>query len=91
MKSAQDAIDKYSKGTRVGVMQVPHHGSRRCYPVQMANRNDEFTEMAFVNCNPLHSQKIFDSNIIGDFIRNCKELLLVTDDYHSRVEMIAEI
>ena len=91
VKSARDAIDKYSKGTRVGLMQVPHHGSRRCYSFQMADRNGEFAEFAFVNCNPLHSQKIFDSNIIGDFIRNCKELLLVTDNYHSRVEVIAEI
>ena len=44
-----------------------------------------------MNCNPWHRQKVFDSGIIGEFTRNNKMLLLVTECYHSRVEVIAEL
>lgn len=91
VNEAQDAINQFSSGTEVGLIQVPHHGSRRCFPPKMAMYDNEFAELAFVNCNPMHSQKIFDSSIIGEFISNYKELLLVTDEYHSRVEVIGRI
>ena len=84
-------LDIYSKGTKVCMMQVPHHGSNKCFPEKMADRTDGFFECAFVNCNPWHGQQVFDSSIIGEFTRNDKMLLLVTDNYHSRVEVIADI
>ena len=86
-----DILDVYSKGTKVWMMQVPHHGSDKCFPEKMADRSDGFSECAFVNCNPWHRQQVFDSSIIGEFTRNNKTLLLVTECYHSRVEMIAEL
>jgi hypothetical protein len=86
-----DILDIYSKGTKVWMMQVPHHGSDKCFPEKMADRGDVFFECAFVNCNPWHRQKVFDSGIIGEFTRNNKTLLLVTECYHSRVELIAEL
>lgn len=86
-----DILDVYSKGTKVWMMQVPHHGSDKCFPEKMADRSDGFSECAFVNCNPWHRQQVFDSSIIGEFTRNNKILLLVTECYHSRVEMIAEL
>ena len=86
-----DILDIYSKGTKVWMMQVPHHGSDKCFPEKMADRSDGFSECAFVNCNPWHRQQVFDSSIIGEFTRNNKILLLVTECYHSRVEMIAEL
>ena len=86
-----DILDIYSKGTKVWMMQVPHHGSDKCFPDKMADRSDGFSECAFVNCNPWHRQKVFDSGIIGEFTRNNKMLLLVTECYHSRVEVIAEL
>ena len=58
---------------------------------KMADRMDGFFECAFVNCNPWHRQQVFDSSIIGEFTRNDKTLLLVTECYHSRVEVIAEL
>ena len=90
-KMVTDILDIYSKGTKVSMMQVPHHGSDKCFPEKMAARADRFFECAFVNCNPWHRQKVFDSGIIGEFTRNDKTLLLVTDCYHSRVEVIAEL
>ena len=51
----------------------------------------DFFECGFVNCNPWHRQQVFDSSIIGEFTRNNKTLLLVTECYHSRVEVIAEL
>ena len=86
-----DILDVYSKGTKVWMMQVPHHGSDKCFPEKMADRSDGFSECAFVNCNPWHRQQVFDSSIIGEFTRNNKTLLLVTECYHSRVEVIAEL
>ena len=86
-----DILDMYSKRTKVWMMQVPHHGSDKCFPEKMANRADGFFECAFVNCNPWHRQQVFDSNIIGEFTRSNKTLLLVTECYHSRVEVIAEL
>lgn len=91
VKTAQNAIDHYSKGTRVGLMQIPHHGSRRCYPVQMAYNDNVFAEIAFVNCNPKQGKKIFDRTIIEDFNRNCRELLLITDYINSCVEVKVEL
>ena len=73
------------------MMQVPHHGSDKCFPEKMADRGDGFFECAFVNSNPWHRQQVFDSNIIGEFTRNDKMLLLVTESYHSRVEVIADL
>lgn len=87
----KDVLDVYSKGTKVSMMQVPHHGSDKCFPEKMADRSDGFFECAFVNCNPWHRQQVFDSSIIGEFTRNNKTLLLVTEYYHSRVEVIAEL
>ena len=86
-----DILDIYSKGTKVWMMQVPHHGSDECFPKKMADRSDGFYECGFVNCNPWHWHPVFDSSIIGDFTRNNKTLLLVTECYHSRVEVIAEL
>ena len=86
-----DILDVYSKGTKVWMMQVPHHGSDKCFPEKMADRSDGFSECAFMNCNPWHRQQVFDSGIIGEFTRNNKTLLLVTECYHSRVEVIAEL
>jgi hypothetical protein len=90
-KMVTDILDIYSKGTKVSMMQVPHHGSDKCFPEKIADRGDVFFECAFVNCNPWHRQKVFDSGIIGEFTRNNKMLLLVTECYHSRVEVIAEL
>ena len=86
-----DILDVYSKGTKVWMIQVPHHGSDKCFPEKMADRSDGFSECAFMNCNPWHRQKVFDNGIIGEFTRNNKMLLLVTECYHSRVEVIAEL
>ena len=87
----KDILDVYSKGSKVWMMQVPHHGSDKCFPEKMADRSDGFFECGFVNCNPWHRQQVFDSSIIGEFTRNNKTLLLVTECYHSRVELIAEL
>ena len=87
----KDVLDVYSKGTKVSTMQVPHHGSDKCFPEKMADRSDGFFGCAFVNCNPWHRQQVFDSSIIGEFTRNNKTLLLVTEYYHSRIEVIAEL
>ena len=84
-------LNKLSTVNEVGLVQVPHHGSDKCFPEKMADRGDVFFECAFVNCNPWHRQKVFDSGIIGEFTRNNKTLLLVTECYHSRVEVIAEL
>ena len=86
-----EILDIYSKGTKVCMMQVPHHGSNKCFPEKMTDRTDGFFECAFVNCNPWHRQQVFDSSIIGEFTRNGKMLLLVTDCYHSMVEVVAEL
>lgn len=86
-----DILGIYSKGTKVWMMQVPHHGSDKCFPEKMADRSDGFYECGFENCNPWHWHPVFDSSIIGDFTRNNKTLLLVTECYHSRVEVIAEL
>lgn len=90
-KMVTEILDQHSKGTAVGMMQVPHHGSTKCYPAQMADKHDCFFELAFVNCNPYYRQKVFDSSIIGEFTKNRKVLWLVIESYHSRVEMIAEL
>ena len=90
-KRVAEILDLYSKGTKVSIMQVPHHGSDKCFPEKMADRMDGFFECAFVNCNPWHRQQVFDSSIIGEFTRNDKTLLVVTECYHSRVEVIAEL
>ncbi len=88
---ATGMLNKLSTVNEVGLVQVPHHGSRKCYPEGMADRSDVFTESAFVNCNPHHRQKVFDGGIIGEFTRNGKTLFMVTEDYHSRIEMMAEL
>jgi hypothetical protein len=90
-KMVTEILEIYSKGTKVSMMQVPHHGSDKCFPEKMAARADVFFECAFVNCNPWHRQQVFDSSIIGEFTHNNKTLLLVTECYHSRVEVIAEL
>lgn len=86
-----DILNNYSKGTKVGMVQVPHHGSIKCFPADIADHKDGFTECAFVNCNPMHGKKVFESSIIGEFTANKKVLILVTDNYHSRVEVVAEL
>lgn len=90
-KMVTEILDMYSKGTKVSMIQVPHHGSNKCFPAKMADRTDVFFDCAFVNCNPWHKQAVFDSGIIGEFTHNHKMLLLVTENYHSRVELIAEV
>lgn len=84
-------LKQYSDEIKIGIMQVPHHGSSKCYPEKMADSGDKFVVYGFVNCNPMHRQKVFDSNIIGKFTRNRKTLFLVTETYHSRIEAIAEL
>lgn len=86
-----DALKLYSDERKIGMMQVPHHGSSKCFPEKMADRKDKFVECGFVNCNPMHRQKVFDSNIIGEFTWNRKTLFLVTETYHSRIEEFAEL
>lgn len=86
-----EILNIYSTAPKVCMMQVPHHGSSKCFPEKMTERTDRFIGCAFVNCNPCHRQKVFDSSIIGEFTRNYKTLLLVTECYHSRVEVVAEL
>lgn len=88
---ATGLLNKLSTVNEVGLVQVPHHGSRKCYPEGMADRNDAFTVSGFVNYNPHHRQKVFDGGIIGEFTRNGKTLFMVTEDYHSRIEMMVEL
>ena len=87
----EDALKQYSDEKQIGMMQVPHHGSSKCFPEKMKDRGNKFVECGFVNCNPMHRQKVFDSNIIGEFTRNSKTLFLITETYHSRIEAIAEL
>lgn len=87
----EDALKQYSDENKIGMMQVPHHGSSKCFPEKMKDRGDKLVACGFVNCNPMHRQKVFDSNIIGEFTRNRKTLFLVTETYHSKIEMIAEL
>ena len=69
----------------IGMMQVPHHGSRHCYTDSIAT--DKRVQTSFINFAPDTSRKPHLNNIYSDFHAENKRLFLVTKDYQSRVTL----
>lgn len=73
----QNGISKFRK---IGMIQIPHHGSYKCYSSKIASH--ERIASAFVNYSPNGKAK-FDAKIITDFERMRKPLFRVTDNENS--------
>lgn len=74
---------------KMGLMQIPHHGSTSCYPKQIADKANHFTQCAFVNYAPGFNPPVYDSAIKNDFKINGKDLIEVTDEPSSKVKFTA--
>lgn len=72
--------------SKLGLMQIPHHGSKSCYPKQISDKANNFAQYAFVNYAPGFNPPVFDKTIQHDFQNNGKELIEVTDDSSTKVE-----
>lgn len=75
--------------SKLGLMQIPHHGSKYCYPKQISDKANTFAQYAFVNYAPGFKPPVFDKTIQKDFQNNGKELIEVTDDSSTKVEFTA--
>ena len=74
---------------RLGLLQVPHHGSRHSYDQKLVE-SDRYC-VGFTNFDPYFRQHIFDDNLVMKFALNNKPLVLVTQEYGSKYEEYWEI
>lgn len=75
--------------SKLGLMQIPHHGSKNCYPKQISDKANTFSQYAFVNYAPGFKPPVFDKTIRNDFQNNGKVLIEVIDCPSTRVEFTA--
>ena len=75
--------------SKLGLMQIPHHGSKNCYPKQISDKTNTFAQYAFVNYAPGFKPPVFDKTIRNDFQNNGKVLIEVIDCPSTRVEFTA--
>lgn len=66
-------LNLYSYVHDIGMMQIPHHGSKNCYNQSISKC--KHVESAFLNCNKRKSKNF--SNILNDFILGRIPLFLV--------------
>lgn len=71
-------------GSKVTMLQVPHHGSKHSYDEKLVN-SDSWVN-GFTNYDPYYSQHIFDDNLPMKFASNKRMLALVTREYGSQYE-----
>ena len=71
-------------GARLGMLQIPHHGSKRSYDRKLLTSTRFFA--GFTNYDPYYRQHIFDDNLVMKFALNHQPLVLVTRDYSSKYE-----
>ena len=69
---------------KLGMMQIPHHGSKYCYPESLAGCNN--IESAFLNFVPYSKNGAIIYKIIRDFMF-VKPLFFVTNEDESRFEL----
>jgi len=68
----------------LGLLQVPHHGSKRSYDWKLLVSDRFFA--GFTNYDPYYRQHIFDETLVMKFALNRQPLILVTRDYFSKYE-----
>lgn len=94
-KVANHALDTMIRLTghgRINMMQIPHHGSKNCLPSSMiVELKDIDIEATFVNCNPYSQKTPMDPFLIPELTLAQIPLFLISDNYHSRVEVYAEV
>ena len=73
-------LKKHSGDFKIGMMQIPHHGSKYCYNQNIASSQYVFS--AFLNF--LQKKNDNSSKIIADFSQNNKSVFLITKDCNSR-------
>lgn len=77
--------------SKIGLFQIPHHGSPNNYNNKIPDNNDITISAGFVNCCLKKGNAKFEYQIIEDFQKNCKPLLLVTEDPASKIHFVITI
>lgn len=81
-----------SKKDRIDLMQIPHHGSRQCFPAKLANDLSEMNiKSVFVNCAPYSQKTPMDPNLTEELTLNSIFLFLIYDNYCSRLETYVKV
>lgn len=77
----------YGQTDRIGLMQIPHHGSANNYPCFLPLDNN--VRMSFVNAASNQKKKLFINRIINDYIIVRKRLFIITEEPYSKIVLIA--
>ena len=86
---ATNVLKHYSVSDIIGTVQIPHHGSKECYPSQITT--DHMVFSSFVNFSPNYNPPVFDMNILRQFAKERKQLYLIASNCFTRVEMCADL
>ena len=71
--------------SRIGMLQVPHHGRAGNYDKAIACRDEILS--GFTNFNSTHKANKFVRQIVHDFSVARKMFFEITEDYHARWEL----
>lgn len=89
-KRIEQMIDQcLGKDSTLGLLQIPHHGSKKSYDRKLLASTRFFA--AFTNCDPYYRQHTFDDNLVMKFALKHRHLILVTRDYCSKYEEYWEL
>lgn len=83
-KKMKDFAISHNCNAEIGFFQIPHHGSKNSYNHQIPG--DNFYNIAFTNFDIYYPRKIFDANVLFDFILARRELVMITEDPNSIVK-----
>lgn len=76
----REMLEYYSHNWKLGMMQIPHHGSHNNYPVKLST--DSMILSTFVNYDPDYRQSVFDDNIC-DYFGIAKKILFKVMKSHT--------
>ncbi len=89
---ALKTMEKVSICRPIDLMQIPHHGSKKCFPSSMeVDLIDIGIKATFVNCKPYSRKTPMDPFLIPALTLAQIPFFLISDNYHSRLEVYAEV
>ncbi len=90
--NARKTMRKLSGNDTIGLMQIPHHGSKKCFPASMVSElAPNNVEATFLNCDPYSKKTPRNPCLIPELTLAQIPLFIISDSYHSRLEVSARV
>ena len=83
-----DALVKHIT-SRIGMLQIPHHGRQSCYNKAIACRDEIIC--GFTNFNSTHKKNGFVKQIVHDYSVTGRAFFQITEHFHSRMELYVRL